>query len=113
MTKFFSIVGIYLVTDTVAAYIASFAAVAVFKKTYNTVYFKYWFTGTRRNVLRLVIWWVFSSLIYVLSIDSGLTSFIWGEVTLWTNVVTYLIIKMIAFALTAMMTKYLLELKKE
>ena len=113
LTKFFSILGIYLVTDTIAGYISSFLVTSIFKKTYNTAYFKYWFTGTRRSVLRLVIWWVFSALIYVLAIDTGLAKFIWGTVTLWTNVITYLVVKVVAFALTALITKFLLELKPE
>jgi len=52
-------------------------------------------------------------LIYVLAIDTGLAKFIWGTVTLWTNVITYLVVKVIAFALTALITKFLLELKPE
>lgn len=113
LTKFFSVLGIYLVTDTIAGYISSFIVTSMFKKTYNTVYFKYWFTGTRRSVLRLVIWWVFSAMIYVLSIDTGLTEFIFGQVTLWSNIITYLFVKLIAFVLTTLITKFLLELKTE
>jgi len=113
LTKFFSTLGIYLVTDTIAAYITSFIVTAMFKKTYNTIYFKYWFTGTRRNVLRLVIWWVLSALIFVLAIDTGLAEMIWGQVTMWTTVVTYLVVKFIALIFTVLITKFLLELKPE
>lgn len=85
----------------------------IFKKTYDTTYFKYWFTGTRRNILRLVIWWLLSAFIYVLSVDTGLSEFIWGEVTLWTNIMTYLVVKLVTYIFTALITKYLLEFKKE
>jgi hypothetical protein len=111
LTKFFSILGIYLVTDTVGGYASSLVVTAMFKKTYDTTYFKHWFTGARRNILRLVIWWLFSASIYVLSIDSGLSEFIWGESTLWTDVVTYLMVKLISFVLTALITKYLIDIR--
>jgi len=104
------------VSDIMASYFSSVIVTGIVKKVYDVTYFKAWLYGSRRNVLRMTIYWILNAAIYVTVIQTGLlntiTFSLFGGVTWAAVVMIYIIIKGIAWVLSAGISIMLLNVEK-
>jgi len=109
--QFFAIIGIYVVSDLIGGYIASFPVARVVAKSYNASYFVSWYTERQRNILRSFLNWIFNATFYTTGIFYISSMMAFGTVSWETIIVMYFIIKAISAAMAHIISQYLMNIK--
>ncbi len=111
--QFFAIIGVYVISDLIGGYVASFPVARIVAKSYDASYFISWYTERQRNILRTFLNWVFSALFYTTGIFYITSMVVFGMVSWETIGIMYIIIKPISTGLAHVISLYMINLKAD
>ena len=106
---FFSLIGIYVITDAVSGYTSSILVSLIVSKTYNAEYFNEWYSRSRRNLLRNVFMWVMNAAFFLVSLETITASLAISKDSFWLQWIIYLVVKIFAFVFAHLAATYLMN----
>ena len=111
--QFFAIIGIYVISDLIGGYVASFPVARIVEKSYDASYFIRWYTERQRNILRTFLNWVFSAIFYTTGVFYLTSMVVFGMVSWETISIIYIIIKPVSAGLSHVLSLYMMNLKAD